>query len=90
MHLNGKLLESWIFKTVEALVIILNVQLNETMAINKFHRSMVTFDLSALGPTMFVLMMILSWPWPTKRQGQICFLMHLNGIFLKSLFFEYW
>ena len=35
------------------------------------------------GPTKFVQMIILGWPWPTKRQGQICFLMHLNGIFLK-------
>ena len=25
--------------------------------------------------------MIQGWPWPTLRQGQICFLMHLNGNF---------
>ena len=32
-----------------------------------------------VGPTKFVQMMILGWPWPTKCQGQVCFLMHLNG-----------
>ena len=50
MHLNGKLSEKLIFlKTVEALVIILTwyVESNETMAINKFQRSRLTFDLSA-------------------------------------------
>ena len=25
--------------------------------------------------------MILGWPWPTYRQGQICFLIDLNGNF---------
>ena len=42
--------EKWIiFKTVEALVIILTwyVLPNETMAINKFQMSRLTFDLSA-------------------------------------------
>ena len=41
-----------------------------------------------VGPTKFIQMMILSWPWPTKRQGQTCFLMHSNGNFLKSCFFK--
>ena len=50
MHLNGKISDKLIFlKTVEALVIILirYVLPNETMAINKFKRSRLTFDLSA-------------------------------------------
>ena len=50
MHLLGKLYEKLIFlKTVEALVIILTwyVEPNETMAINKFQRSRLTFDLLA-------------------------------------------
>ena len=50
MHLNGKIYEKLIFlKTVEAKVIILTwyVKPNETMAINKFQRSRLTFDLSA-------------------------------------------
>ena len=50
MHLNGEFCEKFIFwKTVEALVIILTwyVEPNETIAINKFQRSMLTFDLSA-------------------------------------------
>ena len=50
MHLNGKISEKLIFlKIVEALVIILTryVSANETMAINKFQRSRLTFDLSA-------------------------------------------
>ena len=50
MHLNGKISEKLIFlKTVEAKVIIITwyVYPNETMAINKFQRSMLTFDLSA-------------------------------------------
>ena len=50
MHLNGKISEKLIFlKTVEALVIILTwyVWPNETMAVNKFKRSRLTFDLSA-------------------------------------------
>ena len=50
MHLNEKISEKLIFlKTVEALVISLTwyVQPNETMAINKFKRSRMTFDLSA-------------------------------------------
>ena len=50
MHLNGKFFEKLIFwKIVEALVIILTwyVKLNETLAINKFQRSSLTFDLSA-------------------------------------------
>ena len=50
MHLNGKISEKLIFlKTVEALVIILSwyIQPNETMAINKFQRSRLSFDLSA-------------------------------------------
>ena len=34
-----------------------------------------------VGPTKFVQMMILSWPWPTYGQGQICFFLHLNVIF---------
>ena len=50
MHLNGKISDKLIFlKTVEALVIILtwHVKRNEKMAINKFKRSRLTFDLSA-------------------------------------------
>ena len=50
MHLNGNISEKLIFlKTLEALVIILTwyVLPNETMAINKFKRSRLTFDLSA-------------------------------------------
>ena len=50
MHLNGKIYEKSIFwKTMEALVIILTwyVKPYETMAINKFQRSRLTFDLSA-------------------------------------------
>ena len=31
--------------------------------------------------------MILGWPWPTLRQGQICFLMHLNGKVCEKLIF---
>ena len=34
-----------------------------------------------VGPTKFFQMMVLGWPWPTYCQGQICFLIHLNGIF---------
>ena len=40
------------------------------------------------GPTKFVQMMILGWPWPTIRQGQICFLMHLNVIFICKV--DFW
>ena len=50
MHLNGKFFEKLIFlKTVVALVIILTwyVYPNETMAMNKYQRSRLTFDLSA-------------------------------------------
>ena len=50
MHLNGKFFEKLIFlKTVDAKVIILTcyVKTNETMAINKFQRSRLTFALSA-------------------------------------------
>ena len=50
MHLNGIFFENWIFlKTVEAKVIILSwyVKPNETMAINKFQRSRLTFNFSA-------------------------------------------
>ena len=50
MHLNGKFFEKLIFfKTVEAQVIILTwyVKPNETMAINKFQRSRLTFNFSA-------------------------------------------
>ena len=50
MHLNGKISEKLIFwKTVEGLVIILTwyIQPNETIAINKFQRSRLTFDLLA-------------------------------------------
>ena len=50
MHLNGKISEKLIFwKTVEGLVIILPwyIQPNETIALNKFQRSRLTFDLSA-------------------------------------------
>ena len=52
MHLNGIFFEKMIFfKTVEAKVIIIAkyVQANETMSINKFQRSRLTFDLSAKG-----------------------------------------
>ena len=37
-----------------------------------------------VGPTKFVQMMILGWPWLTKGQGQVCILMHLNGKFLEK------
>ena len=50
MHLIRKISEKLIFlKNVEALVIILTGYLepNETMAINKFQRSILAFDLSA-------------------------------------------
>ena len=50
MHLNVKISEKLIFwKTVEGLVIILTwyIQPNETIAINKFQGSRLTFDLSA-------------------------------------------
>ena len=40
-----------------------------------------------MGPTKFVQMMILSWPWPTNRQGKICFQMHLNWIFFMKSWF---
>ena len=40
-----------------------------------------------VGPTKLVQMMSLGWPWPTLCQGQIWFLMHLNGIFFEKLFF---
>ena len=40
-----------------------------------------------VGPTKFVQMMILGWPWPTELQGQICFLMHLNGKISEKLMF---
>ena len=46
------------------------------------------WNIGDVGPTKFVQIhvMILGWPWPTLRQGQICFQMHLNWIF----FFESW
>ena len=50
MHLNGIFFEKMIFlKTVEAKVILITryVQLDETMTINKFQRSRLTFDPSA-------------------------------------------
>ena len=50
MHLNGEIFEKLIFwKTTEVIVTILtqNVLSNVTMAINKFQRSRLTFDLSA-------------------------------------------
>ena len=50
MHLNEIFFLKMIFlKTVEAKVIIITryVQPNETMTINKFQRSRLTFDLSA-------------------------------------------
>ena len=45
MHLNGKFFEKLIFNAVKAKVIILTlyVKTNETMAINKFQRSRLTF-----------------------------------------------
>ena len=46
---------------------------------------------SALGtpsPTDFVQMMILGWPWPTLRQGQLCFLMHLYWKMFKCYIFQ--
>ena len=49
MHLNGKFCEKYFFlKTVEAKVIILTwyVKTNETLAINKFQRSRLTFAAS--------------------------------------------
>ena len=51
MQLNGEISEKLIFlKTVEALVIILTLYVlpNETMAINKFKRSSLTFQLRSL------------------------------------------
>ena len=49
MHLNGIFFEKLILNTVEAKVIILTwyVKPNETMAINKFQRSSLTFNFSA-------------------------------------------
>ena len=50
MHLNGNIFKMSIFlTTIEAKVTILNsyVLSNVTMAINKFQRSRLTFDLSA-------------------------------------------
>ena len=50
MHLNGKISEKLIvLKTVEAKVIILTlyVKPNETMDINKFQRSRLTYNFSA-------------------------------------------
>ena len=49
MHLNRKIYEKLNLDTVEAEVIILTwyVKPNETMAINKFQRSRLTFDFSA-------------------------------------------
>ena len=40
-----------------------------------------------VGPTKFVQMMIIGWPWPTLRQGQICSLVHLNGNISEKLSF---
>ena len=37
-------------------------------------------------PTKFVQIMILDWPWPAKRQGQILLHNAFNGLFLKSFF----
>ena len=49
MHLNGILFWKVFLNTVEALVIILTwyVKPNETMALNKFQRSRLTFNFSA-------------------------------------------
>ena len=50
MHLNGKFLEKLIFfNTFETKLIILTwyVKPNETIAINKFHRSKLTFNIEA-------------------------------------------
>ena len=50
MHFNGIFFEKLIFlKTIEAKVIIITcyVKPNETMAINKFQRSRLTFNFSA-------------------------------------------
>ena len=48
-------------------------------------------SIGVVGPTKFVQMMILGWPWPTYRQGQICFLLHLNGkISEKLIFWKMW
>ena len=41
-----------------------------------------------VGPTKFVQIMILGWPWLFNVQVKFCFLMHLNNIFWKSCFFE--
>ena len=37
-----------------------------------------------VGRIKFVEMMTLGWPWPTKRQSEICFLVHLNQFFLRG------
>ena len=58
MHLNGKFFWKIDFlNTVEAKVIILtwNVKSNETMTINKFQRSRLTFNFSAKVPHIRVL-----------------------------------
>ena len=40
-----------------------------------------------VGPTRFAQMMNLAWPWPTIRQGQIWFLIHLYGKNLEMFIF---
>ena len=47
MHLNRKKFENDFLNTVEPIILTLYVKPNETMAINKFQRSRLTFDLSA-------------------------------------------
>ena len=44
-------------------------------------------SIRVVGPTKFVQMMILGWPWPTLRLGRICFLMHLRGDISEKLIF---
>ena len=49
-------------------------------------RRQITLGLRGL--PIFYQIMILDWPWDTWRQVQNCFLMHLNGIFLKWTFWK--
>ena len=61
------------------------LSLDEPIWINWPHTSMNvdwSYDVDS-GPTKFVQIMILSWPWPTLQQGQLCSLMILYGKMLK-------
>ena len=45
------------------------------------------YSIKDLGPTHFVQMMILGWPWPTLQQGQLCSLTLLYGNCLNTRFY---